>query len=72
MSILTAILMFTQFLCDCVKRQPDMSLSELQTELLEVCNVETSIQTIARSLRREGYTMKAVCFTLSLPFILLL
>jgi transposase len=26
-----------QFLCDCVARQPDMALSELQAELREVC-----------------------------------
>jgi len=41
-----------------------MALVELQTELREVCNVETSVQTVARSLQREGYTMKAVRFSL--------
>jgi len=55
----------TQFLCDCVKRQPDMTLAELQTELREACNVETSVQTITWSLQREGFTMKMVR---SLPF----
>ena len=50
----------TQFLCDCVERQPDSTLAELQTELREICGVEVSIQTITRSLQREGYTMKTV------------
>jgi hypothetical protein len=50
-----------QFLCDCVERQPDLALMELQTELREVCGMETSVQTIARTLQREGYTMKTVC-----------
>lgn len=49
-----------QFLCDCVERQPDITLTELQTELREVCGVETSVQTVARTLQREGYTMKTV------------
>jgi transposase len=49
-----------QFLCDCVERQPDLALFELQTELREVCGVETSVQTVARTLQREGYTMKTV------------
>ena len=52
--------MQTQFLCDCVERTPDMALLELQTELKEVCGVDTSVQTVARSLQREGYTMKTV------------
>ena len=55
-----------QFLCDSVERKPDMSLAELQTELREVCGMETSVQTVARTLQREGYTMKTVC-----PFFLL-
>jgi transposase len=50
-----------QFLCDCVKRQPDMSLAELQAELREVCAVEVSLQTILRTLQQEGYTMTTVC-----------
>lgn len=50
----------TQFLCDCVDRRPDSALVELQTELREVCAVEVSVQTVARSLKREGYTMKTV------------
>jgi transposase len=50
-----------QFLCDCVERQPDIALAELQAELQEVCGVDTSVQTVARSLQREGFTMKTVC-----------
>ena len=49
-----------QFLCDCIKWQPDMALVELQTELHEVFGLETSLQTVARTLQREGYTMKTV------------
>ena len=52
--------MQTQFLCDCVERQPDMTLAELQAELRDVCGVDTSVTTVARSLQREGFTMKTV------------
>lgn len=48
----------SQFLCDCVDRHPNAPLSELRTELREVCNVDVSVQTIARSLQRVGYTKK--------------
>jgi transposase len=58
--------MQSQFLCDCVERRPDMALSELQTELQDVCGVDTSVTTVARSLQREGFTMKTVR-----PFFLL-
>ena len=58
--------MQVQFLCDCVERRPDMALAELQTELSEVCGVDTSVTTVARSLQRKGFTMKMVC-----PFFLL-
>lgn len=37
-----------------------MSLVELQTELREVYMTEASVQTITRTLQREGYTMKMV------------
>jgi hypothetical protein len=50
----------TQYLWDSIERQPDMTLLELQTELREACHIETSTQTIARSLQRIGYTMKLV------------
>jgi transposase len=49
-----------QFLCECVEWQPDVALAELQTKLREVCGLETSVQTVARSLQQEGFTMKAV------------
>jgi transposase len=57
--------MQSQFLCDCVKRTPDMALAELKTELQEVCGVDVSISTIARTLQRQGFTMKTVCFFFS-------
>jgi transposase len=50
-----------QFLCDCVKRQPDMSLAELQGELRGVCGVGVSLKTVLRTLQQEGYTMRMVC-----------
>jgi transposase len=67
--------MQSQFLCDCVKRTPEMALAELKTELQEVCGVDVSISTIARTLQRQGFTMKTVCvffpacFAHSLPTI---
>ena len=55
--------MQVNFLCDCIKRRPDMTFVELQTELRDVCGVDTSVTTVARSLQREGFTMKTVrCF----------
>ena len=39
-----------QFLCDCVKQQPDMALAELQMELSEVCGVDMSVITVTHSL----------------------
>ena len=36
-----------QFLCNCIKWQPDMALVELQTKLHEVFGLETSLQTVA-------------------------
>ncbi len=54
-----------QFLCDSVACQPDVALVELQAELREACDVEVSLQTVARSLQREGYTMKTVHCLLS-------
>ncbi|KAH9028210.1 hypothetical protein EDB85DRAFT_2148068 [Lactarius pseudohatsudake] len=38
-----------EFLCDCVERQPDIALKELQTELHEALDAETLLQTIALS-----------------------
>ncbi|KAH8984868.1 hypothetical protein EDB83DRAFT_2486590 [Lactarius deliciosus] len=54
--VLTAI--EAKFLCDCVERQPDIALKELQTELRGAFDAETSLQTIARTLQRAGYIMK--------------
>ena len=50
-----------QFLEGCIERQPDSTLTELQDHLREVCGVETSTDTIARTLRRRGFTRKRVC-----------
>lgn len=49
-----------KFLCDCVRRQPDMALAELQAELKDAFDVEISVQTVSRTLKRAGYTMKTV------------
>jgi hypothetical protein len=65
-----SLFMSPQFLCDCVARQPDIALAELKTELYQVCAVETSLQTIARSLQQEGYTMKTVRCLPFFPFFL--
>jgi hypothetical protein len=37
-----------------------MSLLELQEELRQACTIEVSLQTITRTLQREGYTLKTV------------
>ena len=49
-----------------VQKHNNMALAELQTELHEVFGIEMSMQTIARTLQQEGYTMKTVH-----PFFLL-
>ncbi|CDO71087.1 hypothetical protein BN946_scf184844.g91 [Trametes cinnabarina] len=41
------------FLEGCIERQPDCTLQELQTQLLEVCNIEVLRMTIWRTLRRS-------------------
>ena len=57
-----------QFLCNCVERQPDVALSELKNELFQVFKIDVSVQTVARSLQWEGYTMKTVrCLFFSPP-----
>lgn len=48
------------FLRGCVERRVDISLAELKTELYEVCGVDASIQTVARSLQGIGYSMRTV------------
>jgi hypothetical protein len=50
----------SQFLEGCIERQPDMLLVELQDQLHEVCGVVSLIGTIARTLHRQGFTMKRV------------
>ena len=54
----------TQYLCDMIDHQLDMTLLELQTELRDAFHVQTSTQMIARSLQQIGFTMKMVrgCF----------
>ena len=54
--------MQSQFLCDCIRRTPDMALAELQTELQDVCGLDVSITTIACTLHRQGFTMKTIGF----------
>ena len=61
--IVLDVVSLSQFLRDCVERQPDIALMELQMELREACNIEISLPTIMRSLKREGYTMKTVRYT---------
>ena len=61
---------FSQFLEGCIQRQPDMSLEELQTRLLEVTDIQVSTATIWRTLRRLGYTMKTVGLVLMITFCL--
>ncbi|KAJ7720363.1 hypothetical protein B0H16DRAFT_1336110 [Mycena metata] len=48
------------FLIALVERTPDIYLVEMQAELRDVCNVETSLLTIWRALRRRGFTRKRV------------
>ncbi|OJT10703.1 hypothetical protein TRAPUB_12796 [Trametes pubescens] len=48
------------FLEGCIERQPDLTLEELQTYLLEVCNVKASTMTIWRTLKRRGFSRKMV------------
>ncbi|KAJ7710322.1 hypothetical protein B0H16DRAFT_1344161, partial [Mycena metata] len=52
-----------------IARTPDMYLYEMQEELREMCNVEVSLLTIWRALRRRGITRKRVCA--SILFLLL-
>jgi transposase len=37
-----------------------MALAELQAELKDAFDVEISVQTVSRTLKRAGYTMKTV------------
>ncbi|KAF8602149.1 hypothetical protein BDV93DRAFT_444896 [Ceratobasidium sp. AG-I] len=50
-----------QYLIRRVCETPDMYLDEMQRDLAAMCNVEVSIPTIWRTLRRAGFTRKKVC-----------
>ncbi|KAF8203434.1 hypothetical protein K438DRAFT_1476005, partial [Mycena galopus ATCC 62051] len=43
-----------------IERTPDIYLVEMQMELLDVCDVDVSIYTIWRALKRRGFTRKQV------------
>ncbi|KAH9975194.1 hypothetical protein BJV77DRAFT_931991, partial [Russula vinacea] len=45
--VLTA--MEVEFLCNCIERQPDMTLTELQVELREVCTAEITRPALERN-----------------------
>ncbi|KAI0746405.1 Homeodomain-like protein [Daedaleopsis nitida] len=49
-----------RFLEGCIERQPDAMLAELQTWLLEICNIQASLPTIERTLKRQGFTRKMI------------
>ncbi|KAI0738959.1 hypothetical protein C8Q80DRAFT_1112748 [Daedaleopsis nitida] len=53
-----------RFLEGCIERQPDAMLAELQTWLLEICNIQASLLTIERTLKRQGFTRKMVRTTI--------
>ncbi|KAG1839818.1 hypothetical protein DFJ58DRAFT_667500 [Suillus subalutaceus] len=46
------IYVISQFLEACIKRQPDILLTEMQDQLRETCGVEVSITTISRMICR--------------------
>ncbi|KAI0055790.1 Homeodomain-like protein, partial [Artomyces pyxidatus] len=48
------------FLEGCIERRPDILLTELRQELWEVHAIVVSGDTIARTLRRRGFTRKKV------------
>ncbi|THU85206.1 hypothetical protein K435DRAFT_602312, partial [Dendrothele bispora CBS 962.96] len=43
-----------------IERTPDSLYSELQEELLQVCNVWASFSTIHRTLQRRGWSRKKI------------
>ncbi|KAI5981096.1 hypothetical protein EDD15DRAFT_2184751 [Pisolithus albus] len=53
------------FLEGLVERRPDITLLEMQQALGEVCDVDVSISTICRTLKRVGFTRKQVCTELT-------
>ena len=52
-----------QFLLDSIERQRDSYLSELKDMLLRIRGKEASTQTIERTLKRAGFTLKEVCIS---------
>ena len=52
-----------QFLLDSIERQHDSYLSELKDMLLRIRGKEASTQTIERTLKRAGFTLKEVCIS---------
>ena len=51
-----------QFLEGLVERRPDISLTEMQVALREVCGIEVSRATGCRTLKRAGFSRKQVRF----------
>ncbi|KAG1836401.1 Homeodomain-like protein [Suillus subalutaceus] len=49
------------YLISCVELTPDIFLSELQSALREVRDIEVSLATIEQTLHRHGLTHKHVC-----------
>ncbi|KAI0753957.1 hypothetical protein C8Q80DRAFT_1265692 [Daedaleopsis nitida] len=45
-----------QFLEECIRQEPDLSLMELRQRLLDVYEVDVSIMTVWRTLKRRGCT----------------
>ncbi len=44
-----------------IERSPDIYLDEIQGQLLELQDIEVSIATISRTLKRLGMSSKKVC-----------
>ena len=51
----------TSFILAILEHSPDLYLDELQTQLKELHNVDISLSTIWRTLRRLGMKLKGVC-----------
>ncbi|KAJ8597102.1 hypothetical protein M405DRAFT_703078, partial [Rhizopogon salebrosus TDB-379] len=48
------------YLESCIERQPDILLTEMQNQLREICGVDISISMIPGTIRRPGFTRKAI------------
>ncbi len=55
------LLTLLKFLDSLVEQKPDLYLDELQVALGNELQVETSVATIQRELKRRGLTRKKVC-----------